>query len=280
MSYLCYRFTLVPRDPWADVLASELGEAGFSMFEDTDEGILAYAAKEDFDKTAFEQVGVLSNPLVECQYTVEEIEKQNWNEEWEKNFDPVEIPGFLRISAPFHPVKEGFTHQISIMPKMAFGTGHHATTYSVCQLMQSQNFQNKKVLDMGCGTGILGFLAYKMGAEELVGIDIDDWATENCIENAASNQVSMEVLTGGAELLENYPQAYFDVVIANINRNILLRDLPQYVRVLKREGQLYLSGFYQKEDAPILQKACNDLGMEFVTYQEKDLWTAQLYRKL
>ena len=280
MSYLCFDFKIQPREPWADVIASELGDAGFSMFEDTEQGILAYAAKEEFSQEVFDTLEWHQNDLVQVTYSVSEIEKQNWNQEWEKNFDPVEIGGFMRISAPFHEHKEGFEHQISIMPKMAFGTGHHATTYSVCQLMRALDFEGKKVLDMGCGTGVLGILAYKMGASIVVGIDIDDWATENCTENCQANDCHMEVITGDVSTLEKFENQYFEVVIANINRNILLQDMAAYARVLEAGGTLLLSGFYEKQDAPIILKACTDLGLKYVTHIENNLWTAHKYQKI
>lgn len=246
--YLGYRVSLSDVHPWKDILICHLGEVGFDMFEDLENGFVAWGLEEIVDQNGANAILADYEKNVSLLYTIERTPVQNWNEEWEKNFEPVEIPGFLRIQAPFHPPKDGFEFTITIAPKMAFGTGHHATTLGMCMLMRKIHFREKRVLDMGCGTGVLGILALKMGAYSVAGIDIDEWAVTNTRENAGLNAVDMPVIQGDANAIDGM----FDVILANIQRNVLLADIPVYAKHLAHKGSLLVSGFYEKDVADIV----------------------------
>lgn len=241
--FIGYHFALSETDPWKDLLIAELAEIGFDMFEDHANGFTAWGLESEVQTDNVHLIISRYNAKTQISYTTERQIQQNWNEEWEKHFSPVEIPGFLYIKAPFHPDKEGFDHIITIYPKMAFGTGHHSTTYGMCMLMRAMDFKGKNVLDMGCGTGILGILALKSGAAHATGIDIDEWAVANTMENALLNHVDLTVYKGDA----NSISGTFDIVLANIQRNVLLADIPKYVHHMNMGGSLLVSGFYDSD---------------------------------
>ncbi|MDL2244662.1 50S ribosomal protein L11 methyltransferase [Parabacteroides sp. OttesenSCG-928-J18] len=264
----------LPKDIIHDILASELGEVGFDSFTETDKGLLAYIKENLYDKEAL-QNQLRSFPLVDVTFHIEEalIKDRDWNEEWEKNyFKPIRIDQDCLIRASFHEEEPGYTYTIVIDPKMAFGTGNHETTYLMIKEILGIDFAGKEVLDMGCGTAVLAILAAMKGAQKVTAIDIDEWAFKNALENIRLNKrEEIDVACGGAELIADYPP--FDIIFANINRNILLQDIPTYAQNLKPGGQLYMSGFY-REDIPLIEEACKQQGLRLISFTEKNNWVA------
>ncbi|MFD1095153.1 50S ribosomal protein L11 methyltransferase [Salegentibacter chungangensis] len=269
-SYLEFKFQIEPLQPAAEILIAELGYLGFESFVEEEDGVTAYIPKEEFEDDLLAGVHILQSEEFEITYSSEEIEQVNWNEEWEKNFSPILVDDKCSVRAPFHPQPD-VEFDIVIEPKMSFGTGHHATTHMMIQHILKNDWEGKDVLDMGCGTGVLAILTALKGAKNIDAIDIDNWCYLNTLENIERNNCEhINVDEGGAELLEGRS---FDVILVNINRNILLRDLPVYVQSMKPEADLYLSGFYQ-DDLPVIEKACRDLGLDYVEHFERDNWVA------
>ena len=201
----------------------------------------------------------------------QEIEQVNWNAEWERNFNPIEVDGRVYIRAPFHAERAGFEYAMLIEPKMSFGTGHHQTTHMMIQHILASDLTNKSVLDMGCGTGVLAILAEKKGATSLEAIDIDNWCYLNSLENVSRNQCRhINVLEGDASLIDG---KRFDVIIANINRNILLNDLSTYVTCLNENGSLFLSGFYDS-DCELIETTCNQPNLRLDKKLIRNNWVA------
>ena len=271
MEYSEVSFSIEPFEEYvADVLASVLGEIGFDSFVPTVEGVDAYIISKDFNETNLKNL--LDDFPIEASidYKVTQIESKNWNEEWEKHyFQPIIIGNECVIHSSFHKEIPKMKYDIVIDPKMAFGTGHHETTSLVIGQLLKMDLEGKKVLDMGCGTAVLAILAVMRGAKELVAIDIDTWCTENSLENIAINKIEgIEVLLGGAELLEG---KHFDIVLANINRNILLADIDKYSACLSGGGELYMSGFYV-DDIPLIEAEANLNGLKLMDYAEKNNW--------
>jgi ribosomal protein L11 methyltransferase len=268
--YIGYDFKVNPLQPGTEILIAELGYAGFESFVETEEGVIAYIQKDDWNEHILKDINILNSDEFKIEYTFSEIEQINWNSEWEKNFDPIEVDGKCTVRAPFHPAKN-FEYEIVIEPKMSFGTGHHETTFMMLQFILENDFKNKTVLDMGCGTAVLAILAEMRGASKLDAIDIDEWCFENSMENIQRNDCkNISVYLGDASLLSDRE---YDVIIANINRNILLNDMQTYMESLNDVGELYLSGFYL-EDLPIITETCNNLGFNFVENKEKNNWVA------
>jgi ribosomal protein L11 methyltransferase len=268
--YIGYDFKVNPLQPGTEILIAELGYAGFESFVETEEGVIAYIQKDDWNEHILKDINILNSDEFKIEYTFSEIEQINWNSEWEKNFDPIEVDRKCTVRAPFHPAKN-FEYEIVIEPKMSFGTGHHETTFMMLQFILENDFKNKTVLDMGCGTAVLAILAEMRGASKLDAIDIDEWCFENSMENIQRNDCkNISVYLGDASLLSDRE---YDVIIANINRNILLNDMRTYMESLNDVGELYLSGFYL-EDLPIITETCNNLGFTFVENKEKNNWVA------
>ncbi len=268
--YIEYDFTIDPVQPGSEILIAELGYAGFESFTETETGVLAYIQKHECRDDILEDIYILSSGEFNISYNIKEIESVNWNEEWEKNFDAIEVDNICTVRAPFHEKKD-FKYDIVIEPKMSFGTGHHETTYMMLQFVLENNFQDKSLLDMGCGTSVLAILAAMKGASEVDAIDIDEWCFENSKENVERNNCdNISVYLGDASLLENKK---YDVILANINRNILLEDISKYRKSLNAGGSLYMSGFY-KEDLEIITETCNKSGLNFVENKERNNWIA------
>lgn len=236
-----------------EILMAELAELGFESFVEIPGGLLAYVSEKAFPKEAVDIL--MHRDKDSCTFHIQTIAERNWNEEWEKNFEPVTIGSLCHIRAPFHPASS-CKYEIIIEPKMSFGTGHHETTAMMIDLMEGLEISGKRVLDMGCGTGVLAILAAKMGAAQVVAIDNDEWAYQNTLENLSINQVAgVEAIQGDAGSLETYKDQPFDIILANINRNILLRDLEAYAAVLKEGGRILFSGFLKEDRTKLVDKA-------------------------
>lgn len=270
MNYLEFKFMVDPVQPGSEILIAELGLAGFESFVENEDGITAYIPKEEFEAESLTGIHVLQSSEFEISFTSREIKQVNWNEEWEKNFHPIMVGEICCVRAPFHPQPE-VEYDIIIEPKMSFGTGHHATTHMMIEFLLEHDLQGKRVLDMGCGTGVLAIMAEKRGAASVDAIDIDNWCYQNSLENVERNEcTSISVFEGGAELLLGKK---YDTIIANINRNILLEDIGTYSASLEKGGELYLSGFYAK-DIPLIRKECEAHGLEYNDYLEREEWVA------
>ena len=268
--YIGYYFTVEPLVPAVEILIAELGYGGFESFVETENGVTAYIQKEEWNSDILEDVQILKSDEFKISYIFNEIEQTNWNEEWEKNFQPIVVDDVCTVRAPFHDVPKT-KYDIIIEPKMSFGTGHHETTHMMIQHILNNDFLNKSVLDMGCGTGVLAILAEMKGAAKIDAIDIDNWCYLNSLENVQRNNCKhISVYEGDASLLK---EKAYDVIIANINRNILLADMFKYVTCLKKEGLLFLSGFY-KDDISIINKECSKYGLKLQESLEKNNWVS------
>ncbi len=275
MDYIELRFSYqstVPAEILNDVLAGELSDIGYEAFTEEAQSLLAYIRQDAFNKELLEQT-LVNFPLtdVKFDYTTQTIAGKNWNEEWEKNyFKPVIIDDRCLIKASFHEVDQPYEYTILVDPKMAFGTGNHETTRLMLKELLVTDLTNTTVLDMGCGTAVLALLAEKRGAKEIVGIDIDESAYENALENIRRNQSTrIEVRAGGSEMI--HAKESFDYIFANINRNILIQDMKVYADHLKSDGKLYLSGFY-KSDIPAITEACEANSMEASEVNSDNQW--------
>ncbi len=269
--YIEYSFKVAPLQPGTEILIAELGNAGFESFVENEVGVKAYIQKGDWNEGMLDAIQILSSPEFTIAHSQKEIPQVNWNEEWEKNFDPIVVNDRCAVRAPFHEPFD-VDYEIVIEPKMSFGTGHHETTFMMLGFLLENDLKGKTVLDMGCGTSVLAILAEKRGAVHIDAIDIDDWCVENSKENVSRNQCShIKVQLGDASQIPS--EATYQTIIANINRNILLEDMQTYVSALKKGGEVYLSGFY-KEDLPIITEACTNLGLSFVENKERNNWIA------
>lgn len=268
--YIGYNFKVAPLQPATEILIAELGYAGFESFVETEDGVTAYIQKEEWHKAILDDIYILNSGEFKITYDFNEIEQINWNEEWEKNFKPIIVDNLVSVRAPFHE-KPDTQYDIVIEPKMSFGTGHHETTHMMMQHILKNDFKNKSVLDMGCGTGVLAILAEMKGAKPLEAVDYDNWCYLNSLENVERNNCKhITVIEGDASVLKNKK---YDVIIANINRNILLQDMATYASCLNENGELYLSGFYN-EDIPIIREACEKYLLKFEEKLQINNWVS------
>ncbi len=276
MAHAVLAIAVSPQEPGRDIVISELTDIGFEGFLETDEGVDAYIEEAELDLQAVEEVlSRIRNAEFEVSYSTSVSEEKNWNEEWEKNFDPVEIKDLCRIRAPFHEPRSGFRLEIIIMPKMSFGTGHHATTSLMTEYLMTTKVEGP-LLDMGSGTAVLAIVAHKLGVVDITAIDIDDWAFENAPENCELNGINdIVILQGDTSLLGDKK---FNTIMANINRNVLLEDIPKYADVLDKNGQLFVSGFYV-EDLPLIQEVASRSGLTFNGNLEKNNWVSARFIK-
>ena len=253
-----------------DIVVAELGEIGFESFVESEEGIDAYIQEPLFDEGLMKNLSCFNHTDFKVNYIKNFIQEQNWNEVWEQSFDSINVNNNCMVRAPFHEPNKNIEFDIIIEPKMSFGTGHHETTFLMIQELLAMDLNAKTVLDMGCGTGVLAILAEQKKAIKILAVDIDDWAFENTLDNIVKNNCSkIEVLKGGAECIQNKK---FDVIIANINRNILLQDLKNYSNSLNKNGHVLLSGFFSS-DKDLLMEEANKNGLTLSNLNSKNDWT-------
>ena len=272
--YIAYDFNVSPKEPATEMLIAQLGYVGFESFVEQDHGVTAYIQKQEWNSKILDDVFLLHSNEFNITFEHNEIAQTNWNEEWEKNFNTIQVDDLVSIRAPFH-TNPSLQFDIVIEPKMSFGTGHHETTHMMVQHLLALDLDTKKVLDMGCGTGILAIFAEMKGAKPIDAIDIDSWCYENSLENIQRNNCNhITVYEGDASVLKEK----YDVIIANINRNILLSDMKTYTDCLNENGVLLLSGFY-KEDIVIIEDEVTKHGLTFETMIQRNNWVALKYVK-
>lgn len=278
MNYYELVFTVVDPEGFVkDLLIASLSEIGFDTFEDTETGFKAYIQSEQFSEhLVSEQLSDYSDQFT-FSYETNLIPHKNWNEVWESNFEPVIVADKLYIRATFHPERSEFPMEIVIDPKMAFGTGHHETTYLMSEFLLQTEVEGKKVLDMGCGSGILAILASKLGAEELLAVDIDPICVSSSIENAQLNEID-NIKTGLGDI-DQVNDSGFDLILANINRNILLNHMSHYAAMLSDEGELIMSGFYETPDLPIIQEEAAKYDLKYISHYTRNNWVAAKFVK-
>ncbi|NNF81271.1 MAG: 50S ribosomal protein L11 methyltransferase [Flavobacteriaceae bacterium] len=268
--YIVYSFYIDPPEPASEILMAELAEKGFESFEELKTGIKAYIRRLDWSDNILSDISILNNPDFDISFNHKLIEAENWNAKWEQDFSPIEVDGRCTVRASFHePAKTEY--DIEIDPKMSFGTGHHETTHLMIKMMLDMDFNDKSVLDMGCGTAVLAILAEQKGAKKVLAIDLDPWSYRNALENLDRNKSDkITVREGDVDLID---KLNFDIIIANINRNVLLEHIPFYSSALNEGGQLLLSGFYS-EDIPTISSRCLDSGLSLSKKLERNNWVS------
>jgi ribosomal protein L11 methyltransferase len=278
MNYYELLFTVVTEEDYQqDLLINELAELGFDTFEETDLGFKAYIPSEDFDKDQVEDILAPYHEQFTFSYEINLLPAKNWNEVWESNFQPIIIGTQVYVRATFHEPHPEYPYEIVIDPKMAFGTGHHDTTCLVMETMLEQDLKGKKVLDMGCGTGILAILAHKLGAANLTAIDYDMLCYKSTIENTELNQVpDVKVICGSKE---DIPDEQYDLILANINRNILLDQMERYSEVLSGGGEIFFSGFYESPDLDIIREEAEKHDLQYISHKKSNNWVAAKFNK-
>ena len=275
MDYIELKCRVVPAEPGYEVLIAELSELGYDSFVENEDELLAYISEDEFDKLDLDHLDISSMDNFEVSFERTLVKDQNWNAKWEADYSPVTIDNRVSIRAPFHEKPE-VEFDIEIMPKMSFGTAHHATTAQMIKLLLEKDVHGMEVLDMGSGTAVLAILASMKGAKHIDAIDNDEWAYNNAVENIERNNcTNITAELGDASLLKDRK---YDFIIANINRNILINDLHAYAACLDKGNELYMSGFYE-EDIPILEEEANKWGVYFVSHRVQDDWVASKWIK-
>lgn len=287
MNYIELQLTLDP--DFTDMLIAELGELGFESFVETDMGVNAYIPEPDFNQADVDALVVKYADQTAIAYQLSTLEKRNWNAEWERDYQPIEVAQ-VRVRASFHEPDPRFTYDLIINPKMSFGTGHHETTAMMLEQQLRVDHAGTVVLDVGSGTGILAILAAKLGARAVLAFDIEEWAVDNARENAVLNncpqvqvfQGTINDLNPPAESSDrewlDWTPALFDIILANINRNVLLAEIPVYTTLLKEGGHLIVSGFYEA-DAPDIQQKALESGLAFTVGMANNQWTSLAFTK-
>lgn len=261
---------------FAEILIAELSVFPFDTFEERENGISAYMPEDQFDESSVADIKVRYQPHI-SRWEVESIEKKNWNEEWEKNYEPVIVNDKVVVRAVFHQSYPDYPYEIVINPKMSFGTGHHATTSLILKQQLEMDFTDKVVADFGTGTGVLAIMAHKLGAREIFVNDVDDWCIDNSRENFELNQVrNYEAQLGPVSQLQI--DKSFDIIIANINKNVLLDEMHRYTELLKEDGWLVLSGFYEHDNEDIINYV-EPLGPKFFSTETKNDWSVLVFKK-
>ena len=264
--------TQTTEDYQNDLLINALGEIGFDTFEEIESGFKAYIPETDFNEESVAEAIQPYGDMFAFSYDIKLIPQKNWNEVWESNFEPISIGDAVFVRATFHEPRPEFKYEIVIDPKMAFGTGHHQTTAMMLQLMLENDFTGRKVLDMGCGTGILAIMAAKLDAESVVAIDYDPVCFDSTIENAQLNHIdNIKALCGSKEAI---PNEQYDIILANINRNILIDQMSRYAEALKPGGEIYFSGFYESPDLDIITEEAGKFGMKYIIHKKDKEWVA------
>lgn len=278
MNYIELECLITPFDNQiSEILTAELSEIGFESFVENENSLLAYIKADLFDENQLKEISILSNTSCKIELNQKIIQEENWNETWEKNyFEPIIIANQCVIRSSFHPEFPEIRYQITIDPKMSFGTGHHETTSLIVKEILEIDIKDKKVADLGCGTGILAILSEMRGAQNITAVDIDEWSYNNAIENVSLNKCShIKVLHGNVKTVENEK---FDIIYANINKNVLMDEMHFYSKCLKKNAELLLSGFYQS-DFEDINKKCKQNGLELIKQEIKNNWMMLKYRK-
>jgi ribosomal protein L11 methyltransferase len=272
------RLQVVCDPEYAEILMAEMADAGFDTFMETDKGFEAYAEGDSFDRPMMQEIESRYQHVKPLLLLIDKVEKQNWNEEWEKNVEPIFVDDQILVRASFHQIDRSFPYEIIITPKMSFGTGHHQTTYLMLRNQLRIDHQNKRVMDAGCGTAVLSIMAAKLGAREIEAFDIDEWSVVNGEENAEVNGVhAMRIRQG--KITELSFDGLFDIILANINKNVLLSEMQNYYQYLQPGGHLLLSGFYT-QDIPDLLAVAGPLGLAERHRDERETWAALLLEKV
>jgi ribosomal protein L11 methyltransferase len=259
-------------EEFADILIAELSEVGYESFANIEEGFEASIEEENYQEEEVREIMERYQEMSSISYETEKVEKVNWNEEWEKNYEPIFIGDQCLVRASFHKIEKQFPYEIIINPKMSFGTGHHETTYLMLSHQLEIDHQNKDVMDAGCGTGILAIMASKRGATHVLAYDIDEWCVENSAENFdLNNCVNIDIALGDIQSIE--VKGSFDIILANINKNVLLQEIPEYAKHLKKGGTLLLSGFYE-HDVEDIEEVTAQQGFKTIGKKVKNKWTA------
>lgn len=275
MNYIELNLSLVP--DFTEIITAELGELNYESFVETDEGLLAYIVEHEYNEEA---VKALADRYEDAEITwqMQVIERKNWNEEWEKSYQPIEIEDKVRVRASFHEPDERFDFDLVITPKMSFGTGHHETTWLVMKQQLTLPHNGIDILDVGCGTGILAILARKLGAHHLTAFDIDEWCIENTTENFELNGIESDAEVFQGMIGDLKPEAMYGGILANINRNILLQDIPAYISHLLPGGWLIVSGFYETDAEEITACAVNN-GLKPMHFHTRNQWATLVFEK-
>lgn len=268
------RLQVICSPDFSDILIAELSEAGFDTFMENENGFEAYTEGENFDQDLVESIKEKYQDVTAFTFVFDTVEKKNWNEEWEKNYEPISVDDQCLIRASFHTPDKKYPYEIIITPKMSFGTGHHQTTYLMIRSQMKMDHKNKRAMDAGCGTAILSIMASKLGAKEVEAFDIDEWSVINGNENIQINNTGNINLQQG-KIGEVKLAGKFDIILANINKNVLLDEMRTYAGFLNTKGQLLLSGFYTK-DIPDLLKEASQYGLSEVMRDERETWACLL----
>ncbi len=277
MEYFCFTFKVNPPEPGSEILAAALSEGNFESFEFNRSGFNAYVKKEEFNDEVIENLKE-QFPDIAFSFSQEEIKKQNWNKEWEKNFAPVVVEDLCCIRASFHQAPAPPLLDVIIEPKMSFGTGHHQTTWLMSRELFKIGVKNKSVLDIGCGTGVLAIISKKLDSQYVIGIDIDEWSIENSRENRKANGMSKEDIDFYQGTINSIEKDTFDIMLANINKNILTKEINKYYAHLNSGGKLLISGFFES-DCKELISAAEKTGLKHTGKQTRNEWAVLIFEK-
>lgn len=265
-------------DPdYSELLMAEIAEAGFDTFMETDKGFEAYVEMEKFDKEQLQYIKEKYSAQTPVVFLQDQIQKRNWNEEWEQSYDPIIVENKCLIRADFHHIDKKYTYELVITPKMSFGTGHHQTTYLMIKNQMEIDHTSKRVMDAGCGTAILSIMASKLGAKEVEAFDIDEWSVSNGKENIEVNGCT-NIHQQQGKLSELNINGLFEIILANINKNVLIDDLPLYAKFLGTEGKLVLSGFYLNDVDDLIGEAAK-YDLKLWRRDERETWAALVFVK-